>query len=364
MAPRAQRARAGLPASTQPNRARKNTLWPYVRLTVTTSATLFLAAMSAEVSMLSLTPIYGSIPSTASLERVRGGLKFDQRSIAMTISVSLAKMFFSKRVLGLSGHFAIWGILVPSIQSVLYSLSGKFGPAWGPYITYLLTSVPLSWLSLLHLVILIAELFPLSIFAAGAATRSLNHVGANGLANILLTGILYHFLAQIEKYLKNRLPIIMMLAFDTYHVFSRFGLQTVIALLYTQLGVSLERFKLISVAILPLLHLMLVCPHLPLPYNTDVLNSTLRPEGYSLVARQESLTGYISVLDNVNAGYRVMRCDHSLLGGEYLNKPRGSRYNEPVYTVFLTLEAVRLLQTKAPQSQHIPISKLEHALVM
>ena len=364
MAPRAFKAKAELPALTQANHARKKTLWPYVRLTITTLATLFLAAMSAEVSTLSLTPVYGSIPSTASLDRLRGGLKYDQQCTAMIISVSLAKMFFSKRVLGLSKHFAIWGIFVPSIQSGLYSLSGKFGPTWGPYIIYLLTSVPLSWLSLLYLVILIAELFPLSIFAAGPATQTLIHVGANGLGNILLTGTLYHFLAQIEKYLETRLSMIMMLAFDTYSVFSRFGLQTVIALLYTQLGVSLERFKLISVAILPLLHLILVCPHLPLQYNTDVLNSTLRPEGYSLVARQESLTGYISVLDNFNAGYRVMRCDHSLLGGEYLNKPRGSRYNEPVYTVFLTLEAVRLLQIKVPESQQVLMSKPKRALVM
>ena len=364
MAPRGHKANAEVPALTQANNARRKTLWPYVRLTITTLATLFLAAMSAEVSKLSLTPVYGSIPSTASLKRFRGALKHDQRCIAMVISVSLAKMFFSKRRLGLSKHFAIWGIFVPSIQSGLYSLSGKFGPTWGPCITYLLTSVPLSWASLLHLVILIAELFPLSIFAEGAATQSLIHIGANGLGNILLTGTLYHFLAQIEKYLENTLPMIMMLAFDTYSVFSRFGLQTVIALLYTQLGASLERFKLISVAILPLLHLVLVCPHLPLPYNTDVLNSTLRAERYSLVARQESLTGYISVLDNVNAGYRVMRCDHSLLGGEYLNKPRGSRYNEPVYTIFLTLEAVRLLLSKAPGSQQVPISKPRHALVM
>ena len=364
MAPRAHKAKAKLPALTQANHARKKTLWPYVRLTITTLATLILAAMSAEVSMLSLTPVYGSIPSKASLDRLLGGLKYDQRCTAMIISVCLAKMFFSKRVLGLSKHFAIWGIFVPSIQSGLYSLSGKLGPTWGPYITYFLTSIPLSWLSLLHLVILIAELFPLSLFAAGPATQSLIHVGANGLGNVLLTGTLYHFLAQFENYLETRLPMIMTLAFDTYSVFSRFGLQTVIALLYTQLGASLERFKWISVAILPLFHLILVCPHLPLPYNTDVLNSTLRIEGYSLVARQESLTGYISVLDNANAGYRVMRCDHSLLGGEYLNKPRGSSYNEPVYTIFLTLEAVRLLQTKVPESQQVRMSKPEHALVM
>ncbi|KAF6225555.1 hypothetical protein HO133_009555 [Letharia lupina] len=364
MPPRGQRANARAPPLTQNNNAQTRTLWPYVRLLLTTLATLFLAAVSAEVSKLSLTPVYGSIPPIASLDWLRGGLEHDQRYIAMIISVSLAKMFFSKRTVGLSKHFAIWGFFVPSMQSGLYSVSGRFGPIWGPRTTYLLTSVPLSCLSLLHLVNLIAEAFPLAIFVEGAATRSLIEFCSSGLGTLLLTGTLYHFLARIKTYLENRLPLLMTLTSGTHAIFSRFGLQTVMALLYTQLGASLERFKLVLTAILPLLHLAFVCPHLPLPYNTDVLNSTLRAEGYSLVARQESLTGYISVLDNINAGYRVMRCDHSLLGGEYLNRPRGSKYNEPVYTIFLTLEAVRLLQTKSSGSQQVATSKQRHALVI
>lgn len=364
MAPRGQRAYARAPALTQNNDAHRKTLWPYVRLLFTTLATLFLAAMSAEVSKLSMSPLYGSIPSIASLDWLRGGLKYDQRYIAMIVSVSLAKMFFSKRTLGLSKHFAIWGFFVPSIQSGLYSFSGKLGPIWGPRTTYLLTSVPLSCFSLLHLVILIAELSPFAPFAEGVASHSLIHFSGRGLGTLLLTGTMYHSLARIKTYLANRLPMIMMLKFGTHAVFSRFGLQTVTALLYTQLAASLERFNLIFIAILPLLHLAFVCPHLPLSYNTHVLNSTLRAEGYSMVARQESLTGYISVLDNVIAGYRVMRCDHSLLGGQYLNKPWGSRYNEPVYTIFLTLEAVRLLQTKSSESQQGLTSKPKHALVM
>ena len=329
-----------------------------------TLATLFLAAVSAEISKLSLTPVYGSIPPVASLNWLRGGLEHDQRYIIMIVTVSLAKMFFSKRTLRLSNHFAIWGSFVPSIQSGLFSLSGRLGPIWGPRMTYLLTSIPLSCLSLLHVVVLIAEAFPVAIFAEGAATHSVKDFCSTALGTLLLTSTLYHFLARVKVYIEKRLPMFIMLTSGTHALFSRFGVQTVMALLYAQLSVSLERFKLIVIAILPLLHLAFVCPHLPLPYHTGVLNSTLQAEGYSLVARQESLTGYISVLDNVNAEYRVMRCDHSLLGGEYLRKPRGSRYNEPVYTIFLTLEAVRLLQTKPSESQLLESSKHKHALVM
>lgn len=364
MPDRRQRANARAPALTQNNSAQRKTLWPYIRLSLTTFATLFLSAMSAEVSKLSLTPVYGSIPPIAGLSWLRGGFEHDQRYIAMIMSVTLAKTFFSKRALGFSKYFAIWGFFVPSIQTGLYSFSGRLGPVWGPRTTYLLTSVPLSCLSLLHLVILIAEVFPVAIFPEGAAARTLIDFCGSGLGTLLLTGTLHHFLARIQTYLEERLPVFLMLTSGMHALFSRYGFQTATALLYTQLGASLERSKLVLIAILPLLHLAFICPHLPLLYNNAVLNSTLRAEGYSLVARQESLTGYVSVLDNVNAGYRVLRCDHSLLGGEYLTKPRGSRYKEPVYTIFLTLEAVRLLQTKSSESQQVSIDNHKHALVM
>lgn len=364
MPPHRQKAHARVPALTQTDNVPGRRLWLYAQLLLMIVETLFLAAMSAEVSKLSMTPVYGSIPPITSLNWLRGGFESDQRYIAIVISVSLAKMFLSKRTLDFSRHFAIWGFFIPSIQSGLYRFSGTFGPLWGPRSTYLLTSVPLSCLSLLHLVIMTAEAFPLTIFAEGAATPNMKNLCSNALGTLLLTSTLYHFLTRLRVFLENRLPMFIMLRSGTHAVFSRYGLQAVTALMYAQLGASLHRSKVILTAILPLLHIVFVCPHIPLPYNSNVLNSTLRAEGFSLVARQESLTGYLSVLDNVNQGYRVMRCDHSLLGGEYLRKPRGSRFNEPVYTIFLTLEAVRLLQTERSENELPETTEPKHALVM
>ena len=212
--------------------------------------------------------------------------------------------------------------------------------------------------------ILIPEVFPLAIFAERAATRSTKQFCSHALGTLLLTSTLYHFLSQLQIYFENRIPTFVMLRLGKSAVFSRFSLQSIIALMYASLAASLQHFKVVFAAILPLFHIIFVCPHLNLPYNTNILNNTIQAQGFSLVARQESLTGYISVLDNVDQEYRVMRCDHSLLGGEYLRKPKGSRYNEPVYTIFLTLEAVRLLQTKPPESQLIATSEVKHALVM
>jgi len=61
------------------------------------------------------------------------------------------------------------------------------------------------------------------------------------------------------------------------------------------------------------------------------------------------MTGYISVLENLNEHYRVLRCDHALLGGEWKStdelRSQGSAGTEPVYAVFQMLEAVRLIET-------------------
>jgi hypothetical protein len=42
-----------------------------------------------------------------------------------------------------------------------------------------------------------------------------------------------------------------------------------------------------------------------------------------------------------------MRCDHSLLGGQWVHV-NGRRVSEPIYGVFVMLEAVRLVEREAP----------------
>ncbi|KAL8691029.1 MAG: hypothetical protein Q9224_004266 [Gallowayella concinna] len=109
------------------------------------------------------------------------------------------------------------------------------------------------------------------------------------------------------------------------------------------------------------MHSIVFSSYTLLPHSNNILNGTLQDFGYSLVARQESNTGYISVLDNVKDGFRVMRCDHSLLGGEWLPQP-GYEHNlrEPVYAIFVMLEAVRLAQPDSgvQEDQGIPKNAL------
>ena len=123
---------------------------------------------------------------------------------------------------------------------------------------------------------------------------------------------------------------------------TRVGLQVVIATMYATLFPSM----LLIVAIPPILFTATQNIHSPLEQTTALLNKTLQLDGYMLLDRNESLTGYISVLENYKDGFRVMRCDHSLLGGEWTpptTKP-APLVNEPIYAVFAMLEAVRLVE--------------------
>ncbi|KAI9696378.1 MAG: hypothetical protein M1836_005656 [Candelina mexicana] len=129
---------------------------------------------------------------------------------------------------------------------------------------------------------------------------------------------------------------------------TRTGLQLASSIFYSLLFPS----KLLLLATPALLHTVLYNVHSPHPSALALLNSTLSLHNYLIHARQESITGYISVLENTKDHFRVLRCDHSLLGGNWLQIPHGAKYTskagEPIFAVFAMLEAVRLVDSPAP----------------
>ncbi|KAJ4293880.1 hypothetical protein N0V88_005394 [Collariella sp. IMI 366227] len=102
-----------------------------------------------------------------------------------------------------------------------------------------------------------------------------------------------------------------------------------------------------------LMHTAVLNTHVATPMGLARLNSGLEEVGYVVLERAESVTGYISVIDSTKEGYRVMRCDHSLLGGEWVKflgqgPFKGNQVAEPIYGVFAMLEAVRLVIMPKP----------------
>ena len=88
---------------------------------------------------------------------------------------------------------------------------------------------------------------------------------------------------------------------------------------------------------------------LPTGFGLKNANNILEPHGWKILERGEGVTGYVSVLENIDMNYRLLRCDHSLLGGEWLlteerRMKEGWTKEEPVFGVFEMLEAVRLVK--------------------
>ena len=322
--------------------------------------TIVLAALSAELSRLCLSPVYGSIAAsrvnlwetplfTISSFKIRMQILLP-KLLVLPIAW-LSRLYLSKSQLAtITSLLPIFGICIPALQSYLFRLS-SIGPVWGPIVTIVCTSSPLFYLSVLSILSIAEELYIDHKAPEEAGSLQQGMTLAVGYLQLVFMIACYSIIEMIQDILSPVIAWLVRAWSGTSALFSHIGLQATVSLSYAVLERSYKRLAFFG--ILPLLHLISINPHIPLKYNTAALNATLQTGGFSLVARQESLTGYISVLDNVKDGFRVMRCDHSLLGGEWINKPEGhpAVLNEPIYVIFLMLEAVRLVETVSAKSK-------------
>jgi hypothetical protein len=112
-----------------------------------------------------------------------------------------------------------------------------------------------------------------------------------------------------------------------------------------------------------MLHTLFANPHHNSVSTNKILNAMLAKYNFAVLERHDSTTGYVSVVENQKDNFIALRCDHSLLGGEWLVTPerekRGQVQRETIYSVFTMLESVRLIKPKeaTPDSE-------KHALFM
>ncbi len=211
---------------------------------------------------------------------------------------------------------------IPLMQFFLFKLSGSLGAVYGPLITESLTYLPLLLLSVSCTATILDDLemnpgrFQWAVDAG--------------------PGILsYAFFKTVEFLSDSKIQNTIGSSF----LRTRLGLQILLAGLYSIFAPS----KLLLYTVPAILHTALFNIHMPYSYTTMALNTTMVNNGWSLIDRHESLTGYISVLESAERGFRVMRCDHSLLGGEWLATNQ-HHFPEPIYGVFVMLEAIRLIE--------------------
>ena len=297
---------------------------------------LVLAAFSSPISQLSLSPVYGSIPSSIYHQRL---------TVVTVLTAWILKDRIRPSILWhMISLLPLIAFSIPTIQYILFQYSGLFGPVYGPLITEILTYCPLVFVSVQGAAVL---------FDAIDLNRYGEHVTTAG------PGIVsYAILSASEKFSNS----FIQKNIGSSLIFTRFGLQFVVSTIYSMLLPS----KFLALAIFPLLHTLSFNVHSSLQQNTAILNTTLQGYGYSLVARQESVTGYISVIDSTKNGFRLMRCDHSLLGGVWFPRPKApvSALKDPIYTIFIMLEAVRLVVADSAKGHVAKLDNQKQALVM
>ena len=275
-----------------------------------------LAAIYSPLSQLNLSPVYGSIP--ASLYHRYG----------LIVCVLLA--------FGVRGRLPDWinrsipafCFWIPTIQFGLSKLSAEMGPKSGPLLTETLTYYPLLTLSMYMGTQLLEDALGRDL------TSSLTEITPSMGLFVLFTMIQRSARSWLSDYAGHHLP------------FSRVGLQLVLAVLYS----IVLPHSMFWPAVPSIAFTTIGNPHIPLVRTTELCNNTLALSNFTLLDRTESVTGYISVLESQSdPPYRALRCDHSLLGGNWLAPPRtpGSSRDtlvpEPIYAIFTMLEAVRLI---------------------
>ncbi|PHH87573.1 hypothetical protein CDD83_8674 [Cordyceps sp. RAO-2017] len=289
---------------------------------------LALLGLYSVVSPLSLSPVYGSIPASI----------WHSKLLMTGCFVGWAGNLAFRHFLPVrASHLAaLVALYIPAVQWFLVGHSGRLGPTWGPVVTEALTLVPLAVLTAAAVADYLerTRLTVLPGFVADAAP---------GLGS-------WAWLKAVEHFAGRHLQAHMGQAV----VYTRLGLELVLGGLYAVFA----RSRFLVYALPPLLHTLLINTHVPSPAATSSLVSSLMSDGWLMLERRESVTGYVSVLQNVQEGFRVMRCDHSLLGGDWVHT-RQAKLSEPIYGVFVMLEAVRLAERVSP----VP-DKDSHALVV
>ncbi|KAK0991225.1 hypothetical protein LTR91_008640 [Friedmanniomyces endolithicus] len=313
-----QRRKADLPSSPESETPKLETAKPLSseniqKVLLQVLPLLTLAALVSPVSQATLAPVYGSISSNVN------------HAEAITATVLLG--FIGRHL------WRNWAFWMPALQAYLFGYSGKWGPVLGAIITGFVSCHSFT--------------MPSAYAAAHALEglglqEQLGDIAGVALPAIILDLAYFRPMEYAFSYLLPRLT-----TWST--IFSPPNLQYLIATLYALLSPS-KPYWLATLGIPALLHGLLANPHLDIsPRNLEVLNRDLAPHNWTVLARQWSTTGYLSVIEGSADQYRALRCDHSLLGGEWLltdqkRKEEGWQVPESIYAIFHILEAVRLVQ--------------------
>lgn len=338
-----------------PGKSRKN---PYlvlgiVKLGAVPAFLLALAALASPVSQATLAPVFGSIPSS---------VNHKEALIATYLLGYLLQTQLRGRIPRHSGlaFLCVWIYWVPFLHLHLFRFSELLGIVGGP---------ALLGFTSCHMIVIPAVYDAAERFEK--LTLRLGYAGRAGSILAAAAGLLYFTL--LERFFARWLPELQCFSYAVHsspgswssnlaRSLSPVNLQHNMALSLFMAVPPLSILRLLQAPMI--LHNLVLNPHIDLPGPFTRLNDTLATHNWAIVDRAWSNTGYISILESHDLRHRVLRCDHSLLGGEWLltddrRTKEGWKVTEPIYAVFEMLEAVRLMDV----TPAIPDSKVRALVV-
>ncbi|KAF2858915.1 S-adenosyl-L-methionine-dependent methyltransferase [Piedraia hortae CBS 480.64] len=290
---------------------------PRIPIILRSFAYVVIIALNSQISQLTLAPVYGSLPS--SINHIS------------TLTASFILGYVWRNLLSpwtqadITPYTALYMVWMPALQMLLSTIKSTKDPILGPIAQGFLSCHALTFL----LAYSIAQtLEPLNL------STSLGQVTAATLPAMALTFILLRPLQWLfAHYLPRSMPTPPLLQLLEGG--------------FLALASHTKPYWLFTLAVPGVLHTFLANPHV----NPGVATHLLSPHNLTLLDRSWSKTGYVSVVEDSKNGYRVLRADHSLLGGEWLLTParraEGWRTEESIFGAFHLLEAVRLIDTEA-----------------
>lgn len=314
-------------------------------VTLLKSATLIaLFATLSALSQLQLAPVYGTIPASASRLDIFGTPSY------LVPLVTLCFLKLSSRGSPQPYRAAVAACLRIPLQDVLLRLGvRKLSISFAPMLTDICILLPVA----IHLIKVVHnDLMSLKWHELLRIPHRLWTV----LVAVSM-GVCYLIM---ERYAFIHVPGICATS-STNRGVSRAGLQLQVAAVLIWVPPAQPRkFAVTLIASLAVIGLITGGATVPFRFLSAItgvtkhnaLNHELHQLGWEVLARGESVTGYISVIENTRAQMRLMRCDHSILGGEWLlteerREKEGWMVPEPVFGVFQMLEAVRLVEHEA-----------------
>ena len=299
-------------------------------------ALILLMPLCSTAVQLPLTPSHGSIPT----------MEYHQIAFQSCIVVYFAwRMIYTGRpLMSLSIQMALIPVLaawIPVITHFLTPQARRLGPAYNAALIKAVTLLPLQGLILNVVRESIERSFPQSDFIVGLGALGL-YFGIDHVWSGYRVYVLSLFYGLIRPYMMLLLSLVL---------------------------IALLPSRWITWALVAFPHTLFYNPHSTFAPSFTHVHETSRElmlqQGFSLVTKTEGITGYLSVLENVQEGYLMMRCDHSILGGNWVagvgswaggENPTLAvgRVAEPIYAVFVMLEAVRLV--KDAHDSTLPVS--------